>query len=329
MSSKALTIWSNAGLRPANLERVKTALAGHRLIGPTGPTPDAMQAITPDPAIGQCDVVFGQPAPTSCLESSQLKWLAITSGGYTRYDFPELRESFRDRDIVFTNMSSVFADPCAQHVLGMMLALSRQLPQSWADQVATPPGWAYHERRAVSTILNGQSVLILSFGTIARRLVELLQPFGMKIYALRRRAYSESGVHVIAEERLSAVLPEVNHIVNILPENESTDRYVNARRLALCKPGARFYNVGRGTTVDHVALEEALREGRLGAAYLDVTDPEPLPPDHSLWRTPNCYITPHTAGGSNQQEDRQVDHFIANFRRFVAGDFDAMADRIE
>jgi len=222
----------------------------------------------------------------------------------------------------------VFADPCAQHLLAMMLALARQLPASWRDQNEESPPWAYLPRREVSTLLTGQCVLILSYGSIARRLVELLQPFGMKIYALRRRTYSESGVHVIAEERLSAVLPEVDHLVNILPGNDETEHFVNARRLALLQPGARFYNVGRGTTVDYRALREALEGGRLDAAYLDVFDVEPLPPEDPLWRTKNCHITPHTAGGRGGQDVAIVEHFLRNLAAFERGELGEITDRI-
>jgi len=108
-------------------------------------------------------------------------------------------------------------------------------------------------------------------------------------------------------------------VVNILPENDSTIGYVNARRLACCKPGARFYNVGRGTTVDQTALLEALQSRRLDAAYLDVTDPEPLPVEHPLWTTPNCFITPHAAGGRYDEDEALVNHFLANLAAFQAG----------
>ena len=85
------------------------------------------------------------------------------------------------------------------------------------------------------------------------------------------------------------------------------------------KRGAVFYNIGRGTTVDQDALGEALRSGQLRAAYLDVTDPEPLPPEHPLWTTPNCVITPHTAGGHADEWVRLVKHFLVNLRRHEAG----------
>jgi phosphoglycerate dehydrogenase-like enzyme len=235
----------------------------------------------------------------------------VTSAGYTRYDTPEFREAFRARGSMLTTASGVFADPCAQHVLGMMLALGRNLLPSHRDQL-TDHSWHYEERRYESRLLTGQTVVLLGFGAIGRRLAELLAPFGMKLYAVRRSVRSEAGVHIIPEEKISAVLPLADHVVNILPDNDGTRNYVNARRLACCKPGAKFYNVGRGTTVDQAALLAALNSGRLGAAYLDVFDPEPLPPGHPLWTAPRCYVTPHTAGGRFDQDEAIVRHFLAN-----------------
>ena len=115
-------------------------------------------------------------------------------------------------------------------------------------------------------------------------------------------------------------LAVADHVVNVLPLNDSSKGYFDAARFAAMKPGARFYNVGRGATVDQEALVAALGRGHLAAAYLDVTTPEPLPPDHVLWRTPNCYITPHSAGGQMDEMDDLVDHFLDNLRRFVAGE---------
>ena len=92
------------------------------------------------------------------------------------------------------------------------------------------------------------------------------------------------------------------------------------------KPGARFYNVGRGATVDQEALVEALVAGRLGAAHLDVTAPEPLPPGHALWGAPNCYITPHMAGGRRGETIELVRHFLANLAAFETGA--ALVDRV-
>jgi len=209
----------------------------------------------------------------------------------------------------------------------MMLGLARQLLPSHRDQL-TDRSWHYVERRADSRLLNGQTVLLLGYGAIGRRLAELLAPFRMKLYAVRRKTYSEPGMHIIAEERLSSVIAEADHVVNVLPDNPTTLNYVNARRLSWCKRGARFYNVGRGTTVDQNALIKALESGQLGGAYLDVMEPEPLPPSHPLWDAPNCFITPHTAGGRHDQDEALVRHFLANFNAFVRGEDAVWLDRV-
>lgn len=320
-----LTIWTNAKLEDHATRLLHEGTRAHRLIVSANASVSVLTAGQPDPALGEADIALGQPDPADCLRHARLKWVEVTTAGYTRFDTPEFKEAFRSRGAAFTNMSGVFADPCAQHVLAMMLALGRQLLPSFKDQL-TDHRWEYLQRRYDSRLLTGQTVLMLGYGAIGRRLAELLAPFGMKVYAVRRQTRSEPGVHIIPEEKLSAVLPEADHVVNILPDNDATRNYVNARRLALFKPGARFYNVGRGTTVDQRALQEALQSGRLGAAYLDVFDPEPLPPEHPLWTAPNCYVTPHTAGGRRDQDEAIVKHFLANLAAFERGG--EMVDRV-
>jgi phosphoglycerate dehydrogenase-like enzyme len=323
----SLTIWCNSKFDEAATRQLEQGLAemGHRLVWAAEASASVLAAGGVDPTLAKAEVALGQPDALQCLECDRLQWVEVTTAGYTRFDRPEVLETFRQRGVIFSNMSSVFAEPCAQHVLAMMLALSRELLPSYRDQL-TDQRWEYFQRRYDSQLLAGQSVLILSFGAIARRLVELLAPFRMKVYALRRRTYSEPGVHIIAEERLSAVLPTMDHVVNILPDNDATRNFVNARRLAMFKPRARFYNIGRGTTVDQRALQEALESGRLESAYLDVTDPEPLPPEHPLWRTRGCYITPHTGGGRRDQDEAIVKHFLNNLRAFGQGE--PLVDRV-
>lgn len=323
----SLTIWTNTKFNEAATARLREGTAGHCLVMASTASASVLTGGAQDPDLPRADIAFGQPDADQCLGCAGLKWIEVTSAGYTRYDTPEFKETMRDRGVPFTNMSGVFAEPCAQHVMAMMLAVSRQLLPSHRDQL-TDQRWEYFQRRYDSILLTGQSVLILSYGAIAKRLVELLAPYRMKIYALRRSARSEPGVHIIAEERFSAVLAEVDHVVNILPDNAGTQNFINARRLALFKPGSRFYNIGRGTTVDQRALMEALESGRLASAYLDVMEPEPLPPEHPLWRTKNCFITPHTGGGRRDQDLAVVEHFLRNLAAFERGEVGKMTDRI-
>ncbi len=321
----SLTIWCNAKFSDADTQLLLDGIREHRLVFSKQASANVLSAGKADPAMTEADIAFGQPDATQCLAVNRLRWVEVTTAGYSRYDTPEFRETFRAHGKVFTNMSEVFAESCAQHVLAMMLALGRRLLDSHRDQF-TDQSWHYTERRYDSQLLNGKTVLMLGYGAIGRRLTELLAPFQMKLIAVRRQTRSERGVRIIPEEAVSTALAEADHVVNILPENQSTLNYVNARRLACLKPGARFYNIGRGTTVDERALIEALRSGRIAEAYLDVFATEPLPPDNPLWTTPNCYITPHTAGGRRDQDTAIVKHFLRNFAAFQRGE--PMVDRV-
>jgi phosphoglycerate dehydrogenase-like enzyme len=320
-----LTIWCNAKFSEADTQLLIDGTREHRLVFSKLASANVLTSGAADPALADADVALGQPDAAQCLALKKLRWVEVTTAGYTRYDTPEFRETFRERGQAFTNMSSVFADSCAQHVLAMMLAFGRRLLDSHRDQL-TDQSWHYTERRYDSRMLNGQTVLLLGYGAIGRRLTELLAPFGMHLIAVRRQTRSERGVRIIPEEAISSALAQADHVINILPDNNGTRNFVNARRLACFKPGARFYNIGRGTTVDHRALIEALRGGRIAEAYLDVFETEPLPPDHELWTTPRCYITPHTAGGRHDQDTAIVRHFLQNLRAFLDGQ--PMIDRV-
>ena len=125
---------------------------------------------------------------------------------------------------------------------------------------------------------------------------------------------------MVGPKELSAALAEADHVVNILPQSAETQLFFNCERLASIKPGARYYSIGRGATTDQEALLGCLSSGHLSAAYLDVTTPEPVPADHPLWSTPNCFITPHIGGGHADEALRIVKHFVQNLRRFERGE---------
>jgi len=318
-------IWTNGDFGEEGMALLAEGARAHTLVLSGNRNSSVLAGGSRDPAIADADIAFGQPDPEDCLANPGIRWVEVSSAGYTRYDTPSFREGLRARGSVFTNASQVYADSCAEHVLAMMLALGRQLLPSYREQLGAR-AWPYQERRDASRLLKGQTVVLLGFGAIGTRLAELLAPFRMKVYAVRRRIRSEPGVHVVSEESLTRVLAEADHVVNLLPENDETRTYVNARRISCFRPGARFYNVGRGPTVDQDALVKGLQSGRIGAAYLDVMVPEPLPPEHPLWSAPNCFLTPHTAGGRDNLNIQLVRHFLSNLRAFEAGA--PMADRV-
>lgn len=320
-----LVIWTNVRLPDGAMAELREGVQGHRLVMAGERTASSLTPVSPDAAMQECDVVFGQPDAELALASPRLRWIHVSAAGYTRYDGADFRTAWSGRGAVLTNSSAVYDEPCAEHALAFMLAEARRLPQC-LDTQRTDRGWPMHERRAEARVLAGESVVMLGFGAIGRRLAELLGPFRMRVTAVRRRPVGEESVPVVTEDRLAEVLGGADHVINLLPENGSTLGYVNAERFAAMKPGAVFYNVGRGSTVDQEALLKALESGRVGAAFLDVTDPEPLPPEHRLWAAPRCFITPHAAGGHRDEPYRLVRHFVENLRRFEAGE--GLVDRV-
>src|SRR5947207_749475 len=314
MNRRLLTIWCNNDFSDKQESARDLLIEGvlpHQLLIFD---PDDQQALE---ALHSAEIAFGTPEARAVSESPNLRWVQLNSAGYTSFDHENIREKLAARGTVVTNSSDVYAEPCAQHLLAMITSLARGLPLALEAQRGDR-SWR-HSLRPELPLLNTQTVLILGFGAIARRLVELLQPLEMNLLAVRRQVKGDEPIPVITVSQLANVLPQVDHLVNTLPANEESHSFVNADRLAKLKAGAIVYNVGRGTTVDQNALIKELRAGRLAAAYLDVTEPEPLPRDHLLWDTPNCFITPHLAGGHRTEKERQIRHFLDNLRRFEQG----------
>lgn len=276
-------------------------------------------------ALRIADIAFGYPDAHAVSNCERLLWIHLNTAGYTSFDRAYIRQALTERRIVLTNSSAVYDEPCAQHVLAMISGLARGLPVA-LDNQRGDKSWQTSALPPKMRLLNEQTVLILGFGAIARRLVELLRPLRMNLIAMRRESRGNESIPVVTTSDIDDFLPRADHLVNTLPANEQTENFLNAERFGRLKRGAIVYNIGRGTTLDQNALMQELRAGRVAAAYLDVTDPEPLPPNHPLWETPNCFITPHIGGRHEQEKERQVKHFLDNLRRFERGE--ALQNRI-
>jgi len=302
------------------LEMLQAGTKGHQLVFPQKPIASVLSTPEHDPQFATVDIAFGQPDPKAVAEAATLKWIHVSSSGITRYDNPMFRAMVAERKITVTNSADVYDEACAVHVLSFMLAQARNLPRALDSRTANGTD-EWRGLRGSSTTLRGQTVLILGFGAIGSRLAELLRPLHMNLIAYRRKARGDEGVPVITTpDQLSrALASEADHIINILPDNAESQRFFDAARFAALKPGAVFYNIGRGATVDQDALLEALRSNRLKAAWLDVTEPEPLPDHHPLRAEPNCFITPHVAGGQAGETKMLVRHFLKNFHAYVHG----------
>ena len=323
-----LTIWSNHAPQPAAdaLLRAEIGRRGHRLVQSSRSSRSVLLPGEPDPELSGADIAYGQPAPDDVMSYPSIRWVALSTAGYTRYDREDFRLALEARGTAVTNASSVFADPCAQQVIAGMLALARNLPSQLRNQDG-PREWRYLEDRFTASVLTGQAVVILGYGAIGRRLATLLAPWDMRITAFRRHATGDETIPVITQmDELEQALGSADHVINALPDSVATRGFFDAKLLGRFRPGTRFYNIGRGNTVDQAALIRALESGRVGAAYLDVMDPEPLPPEHPLWKAPNCFLTCHVGGGTGDQDEKLVRHFLSNLDRWTAGQ--RMQDRI-
>ncbi len=316
-----LTIWTNATFPKAAMEIVRQGVAPHNLIQSTKLAANILSAGEQDETLSQADIAFGQPDPQQVIDSPKIKWVHLTTAGYTRYDTPEFRSAMKQRSTAVTNSSSVFAEPCAQHLLAMIMAQARQLPQGIRSR-----DWPSDDLRSRSQLLEGQSALIYGYGSIARRLAELLAPLKMNLTGVRRTVRGDESIPTVTLSAAEPLLHTADHVIDILPASEETKLFFNANRLTRMKRSAVFYNIGRGLTVNQTILQTMLETNQIAAAYLDVTLLEPLPPDSILWRLHNCFITPHTAGGHATEFQRSAQHFLQNLKCYAANQ--PLSDRI-
>jgi len=310
-----LKIWTNHSFT-SELKEFRESLEAHELFifpsaenGANGESAEVLKI---------ADIAFGTPDADAVLSAENIRWFHVNLAGYTPYDRTDFRENFKAQGRIMTNSSAVYVEPCSQHVLAMMMSLARRLPESLDNQRGAK-AWNDIETRQESYLLNDQTALILGFGTIGRRIAELLAPLKMNLIGFKRRISGNESIKMVSESELDAQFPLADHIINVLPANDETINFLNAERLSKVKKGAIIYNIGRGVTLDQDALLAEMQTGRISAAYLDVTNPEPLPANHPLWTTPNCYITPHSAGGFSLERKKHVTHFLKNLQRFENG----------
>lgn len=253
----------------------------------------------------------------SFLEAaSSLAWIQVPWAGVDRF----LRTPGLEHrpDLVITNMKGMHGPAIADHVFALILAQARRLRQ--LERARTEGRWD-RSAAAGAWSLEGRTLLVAGLGGIGTEVARRGHGFGMRVLATRR-SRAEGPDFVERVERAPALpelLPEADILVLAVPLTEETRGLIGARELDLLPDHALVVNIGRGALLDTGALVEALEEGRLGGACLDVTDPEPLPPEHPLWQREDVWITPHVAGVAELTRRRQRALLAANLRRFGAG----------
>jgi len=226
------------------------------------------------------------------------------------------------RGVIVSNTRGVQAVPIAEHVMAVVLALSKQLPFALNHQ--RQAAWAQNQfvGERLPWLLRGKTLGVIGVGTIGSEIAARARAFGMRVVALRRRA-SEAvpGIdRIYGNDQLADFLSESNVLVIAAPLTEHTRGLIGAAQFAQLPRGAVVVNVGRAKIIDTDALIEALASGHLGGASLDVFPQEPLPPDHPLWTSPNVILTPHTSGFRAGHWDEVVELFAENLQRFLTGE---------
>jgi phosphoglycerate dehydrogenase-like enzyme len=296
---------------PERIAWLQAAAPGVELV----PAETAEQAVLAAPGaqgvIGFCSAEILEAGP-------DIQWVQLPYAGAERcVAVPAIHE----RNILVTNAQRIYGPEIAEHVMAMILSFTRGLYRFIPAQ--SEGAW---NRRLVPEErlweLEGKTLLVVGLGGIGTEVARLGAAMGMTVLATRNSR--REGPDFVEYVGLADELPDLTHradiIVNAAPLTPATEDLFDADFFSTMKPTAYFINVGRGGSVVTADLVEALEEGNLAGAGLDVTDPEPLPQGHPLWNMPNVIITPHVAAGSDLRSERLWIVLRENLRRYVAGE---------
>lgn len=285
-----------------------------------GPTPDAHLARAIEQGGGvlvpldQADAVAWMGPPESFPESlpDSVRWVQLPYAGVE----PWLAAGVIDEARVWTSAAGAYATNVAEHGVMLLLAGIRAL----AEQVRAT-SWRETDSVPRMQTLVGATVAIVGCGAIGRAMIPALTALGAEILAVTRSGRPVPGAaETVAAAQTPQVWSRADHVVLAAPATAATDHLVDASVLAQLAPTAWLVNVARGSLIDTDALVLALVEGSIAGAALDVTDPEPLPQQHPLWRLPNAIITPHVANPPSWLPNSLARHVSANVARFAAGE---------
>ncbi|MDO8877472.1 MAG: D-2-hydroxyacid dehydrogenase [Pseudolabrys sp.] len=271
-----------------------------------------------EPYIAETDVLlcFSPPMADHVVrDAPRLKWIqALGTGVDNIVDLPSL-----GKEVVVTNIRGIHGAPVSEATIAYMLSLARGMPQSALAQ--TRSAW----ERWPAKLLDGKTVGIYGIGLIAEYLAPICKAFGMRTIGFSGTPRAATGFdRMVARTNLIATVPELDFLVALAPLTAETRHVIGEQVFAAMKPTAYLVNVARGGVVDETALIDALENGRIAGAALDVFSEEPLPATSPLWKTRNLTIFPHLGGYSEGYEDRAMPTIESNMRKFLSGDMKSM-----
>ncbi len=296
-----------------------------RLVGELGRDFPAVRFLSPpdraeaDHLLPEADIVLGWAVrPANFPLAKRLRWIQVTAAGVGPMLFPELVES----PIVLTNGRGLHGAAMAEHALGVMFAFVRKLHLARDAQVQRR--WTQRELWAGPSPfgeLAGSTLGLVGLGAVGAAVATRARALGLTVIAVRRHpAADPAPAHEQwGTERMPELLERADWLVLAAPHTAATRGLIGRAQLERMKPGAVLINLGRGALVDEPALLEALEQGRLAGAGLDVFEHEPLAAESRLWSLPQVIVTPHISGLGPRYWERSVELFARNLRAFVAG----------
>jgi phosphoglycerate dehydrogenase-like enzyme len=256
--------------------------------------------------------------PEQFKAAGKLRWIHSPAAAVHQLIFPELVNS----DVILTNSSQVHGPVVAEHVIALLFALAKRLPDAvrlqqkhvWGQE----PMWRGRPRPRE---LAGATLALVGLGNIGREVAKRAPALRMRIIAIREHPEKGTPEHVervFSSSQVDDLLSQSDYVILAAPLTPTTRSLMNSARFAKMKPDACLINVSRGLLVDESALAQALREKKIGAAALDVFAEEPLPPDSPLWDLENLLITPHTAALTEKLWERHYILIAENLGRYLA-----------
>ncbi len=284
---------------------------------------------------GDEEIFYGFMPPRDLAAVPRLKWVQLHSAGINH--LINNHHPILQTDIRITTSSGIHDIPIGEFAIGLLLALARRVPRMERQQERAE--WPQHKwEMFLGTELRGKTLGVVGYGSIGREAARIAkQGFAMRVLALTRgggtlranRGYNIPGVGDpagtlpdawFAREQLRDLLAQSDFVLIALPLTNETRNLIGEQELRAMKPTAFIVNIARGGIIDETALVRALKENWIAGAGLDVFEKEPLPAESELWKLENALLAPHISGATPHYDDRAVDLFCENLRRYLRGD---------
>jgi phosphoglycerate dehydrogenase-like enzyme len=257
-------------------------------------------------------ITYGSGLADEWIERAErLKWIMVMSAGIEGLPFQALKK----RNILVTNARGIHKIPMAEYTIAMMIEAVKHIKR-WHENERKHVWKQYSDMNEIS----GKTIAILGTGSIGSEIARLAQAFRMKTVGLNRSGRSvEYFDEIYTNDRVNECIGQADFIVAVLPFTKETEHFLGREQFKAMKEEAIFINIGRGQTVNEADLMEALRQGEIAHAVLDVFEKEPLPEDHPFWKMEQVTVTPHSSAITPQYQHRAFDIFEKNLQVFVSG----------